>query len=114
MGVECNRPDGAGLVAEMMLGGVGIFKAAPPGGAFAFHDEIFGGAERNSIFGGEFFRAWADQHHMLAFFIPSPSKADRVANMLEGGYGASFQRGAVHQNGIELNAAIAVQVRADA
>ena len=43
MGVECNRPDGAGLVAEMMLGGVGIFKAAPPGGAFAFHDEILSG-----------------------------------------------------------------------
>ncbi len=114
MSVERDRANGAGFMSEVMLGGVGIFEAAAPGGALAINDEIFGSAERNSIFGGKLFCAGADEHHVLAFFEHAAGQADGVADPFDGGNRAGFQRSAVHHDGVELDAAVTIQVRADA
>jgi len=97
-----------------MLGGMGIFEAAPPCSALTIDDEVFRGAKWNPIFGGEFFRTSADQHHVLAFFVHPPGQTNRIGDAFDGSHGAGFERGAIHQNGIELNLAIAIQMRADA
>ena len=111
--VECDGADSAGFMAQVMLGGVGILKAAAPGGTLAINDEIFRRAERNSVFGGKYLCARADQHHVLGFFEHAARQAYGVTDAFDGGNGAGFQRGAVHHDGVELYAAIAIQVRAD-
>ena len=113
LGVARHGTDRAGFVAQVMLGGVGIFKTAAPGGAFTLDDEIFSLTEWNSIFGREFFCARADQHHVLAFFINTAGQTNGIQDAFDGGNRAGFQRGAIHQDGVELYTAVAIQVRTD-
>ena len=55
--IEGDGADRPGLVADVMLRGMGILEAAAPGGALTVEDQIFGFAQRDAVFGGEFFRA---------------------------------------------------------
>ena len=82
--VESDGADGAEFVVQVMLGGVRIFEAAAPGGALAIDDEIFGSAEGDAVFGGEFFGAGADKHHVLAFLENGASQADWIADAFDG------------------------------
>ena len=82
--VERDGADRAEFVVDVMLGCVRIFEAAAPGGTLAIDDEIFGCAERDAIFGGEFFRAGADEHHVLAFLEDGAGEADWIADAFDG------------------------------
>ncbi len=88
--VEGNGADRAEFVVHVMLGRVRIFEATAPGGALAIDDEIFGRAERDSVFGGEFFGAGADEHHVLAFLEDGAGEADWIADAFDGRDGACF------------------------
>jgi hypothetical protein len=112
--VERHSADGAGFVAQMMFGGVRIAEAAAPGDAFAFVDQVFGRAEREAVFLGEFFRAGSDEHHVLAVFEHAAREADGIVDVFYGGDGARFQRRAVHEDRVELDLAVGIKMRAEA
>ena len=112
--IESDGADGAGFVADMMFGGVRILEAAGPGDAFAFVDEVFGRAERDAVFGGEFFGACRDDHHVFGMFENLAREAYGIADPFDGGDRAGFQRGAVHDDGVELDAAFGIEMRAEA
>jgi hypothetical protein len=112
--IESHGADGAGFVADVMFGGVRIFQATTPGGAFAFVDEFFGRAERDTVFDGEFFGAGCDDHHVLGMFENLAREADGIADAFDGGDGAGLQRFAVHDDGVELDAAFGIEMRAKA
>src|SRR5712692_12083659 len=58
--------------------------------------------------------AGANQHHVLPRFEQLPRQANGVADALDGSDSAGLERCAVHEDGVEFDAAVAVQVRADA
>ena len=82
--IEGYGADCAEFVVQVMLGCVRIFEAAAPGGALAIDDEFFGSAEGDAVFGGEFFGAGADEHHVLAFLEDGAGQADWIANAFDG------------------------------
>jgi len=112
--VESHSADGAGFVAEMMFGSVRIAEAAAPGDAFAFVDQVFRRAERDAVFLGEFFRAGGDEHHVLAVFEHAARQADGIVDVLDGGDCPSFQRAAVHNDGVELDVTVGIEMGAEA
>ena len=112
--IESDGANGAGFVAEMVFGGVGIFEAAAPGKAFTIVDEIFGLTKRNAVRGGKFFRACGDEHHVIGMFEDAAGEANGIVNVFDGGDGAGFEGGAVHEDGVELDMAVAIEVRAEA
>jgi len=112
--VESHSADGAGFVAEMMFGSMRIAEAAVPGDAFAFVDQVFGRAERDAVLLGEFFRARRDQHHVLAVFEHAACQADGIVNVFDGGDGSGFQRAAIHEDGIELDMTVGIEMGAEA
>ena len=63
------------------------------------------------MFDGELFSARAHEHHVFAFFHDLSGQADGIANPLDRGDRAGLQGGAIHNDGIELDVALAVQVR---
>src|SRR4029077_5480642 len=79
----------------------------------AVDDEILRREQRHPVFGGEFFGAGSDEHHMLAFLEDEAGEANWVAHAFDGCYCAGFQRRSVHDNSVELNASLAIQMRAD-
>ena len=112
--IERHCADGAMFVAEMVLGGVRILAAALPCRALDVRDEVFEIAERESLLGGELFRARGDEHHVFAFLENAAGEANRIADALDGSDGACLQCGTVHHDCVELNAAVEREVRADA
>src|SRR5580692_10963542 len=112
--VESDGPDSARFVAEMMFGGMRIAEAAAPGDAFAFVDQVFGRTKFDAMFFGEFFGTCCDEHHVLAVFEHAAREADGIVNVFDGCDCSGFQRAAVHEDGVELDVAVEIQVRAEA
>jgi len=112
--IESDGADRAGFVAYVMFGGVRIFEAAAPGDALAFVDEVFGSAQRDAAFDGKFFGAGRDDHHVLGMFENLARQAYGIADAFDSSDGAGFQRFAVHDDGVELDAAFGIEMRAEA
>jgi len=112
--IESDGADGAGFVADVMFGGVRIFEATGPGDALAFVNQFFGRAERDAVFDGKFFGAGRDDHHVFGVFEHLAREADGIADAFDGGDGAGFQRFAVHDDGVELDAAFGIEMRTKA
>src|SRR5947209_5059419 len=81
--------------------------------AQAFHlarnDEIFILAEHNAAFGGKLLRALSDEVDMRAFAQDLARSAHRVAQVLDASHTTGAKRGTIHDQGVELHAAIAVE-----
>src|SRR5713226_4697148 len=113
--IERHGTDGAKLVPEVELGLVtGSPDAAGPGRALAFGDQFLRPAERQAVLDGKLFGAGANQHHVLPRFEQLARQANGVADALDGSDSAGLKRCAVHEDGVEFDAAVPVQVRADA
>ncbi len=112
MRVERDGADGALFVAAMIGGGVLVFFALLPGFAFAGSDEVFGIAEGDTVFFGEALGAFGDQHHVRADFVEFAREANGIADALDGGNGSGAERGAVHNDGVALDSAVEIEMRA--
>ncbi len=55
---------------------------------------------------GELLRAWADEVDVTAFFQNQPSSLNGVAQTLDAGHASRLHAAAVHQQGVELDAAV--------
>jgi hypothetical protein len=106
--IDCHGAYGTVFVTDMVFSGMRIFEASAPGHAFALIHEFFGGAERYTVFLGEFFRARSNEHHVFTFFQDAAGKANWISHAFNSGDCACFQCGSVHDNGIELNTTIAI------
>ena len=60
----------------------------------------------------KFFSAEADQHHMFTLFQHRTRQQNRVFDMFDRGDRSGLQRRPVHDDRIELDVAVEVQVRA--
>src|SRR5437870_8425928 len=112
--VERHCSDGAVIMSQMELPGVCAFATLPPGRSLALQHQFLRGAQLETVFRGEAFRSAADQHHVLARLHHLARKANGVTHTFDCGYGAGLHRNAIHDDGLELDAPVAVQVRADA
>src|SRR5271156_5552653 len=106
--IDCHGAYRTVFVADVMFSGMRIFEAPAPGHAFALVHEFFGGAHRYTVFVGEFFRAGSNEHHVFTFFQDAARKANWVAHAFNSSDRPGFQRGAVHDDGIELDTTIAI------
>src|SRR5439155_24998020 len=73
----------------------------------------FRSAESRPIPPGKQFRARTGQSHVLAAVQHESGELDGIKDTLDGNDGAGFQRAAIHENGVHLNVAITIEVRAD-
>ena len=62
----------------------------------------------------EAFGAFGDEHHVRAIFQNFAGEADGIANALQRGDRAGAERGAVHDDGVAFDAAVEIQMRAEA
>ena len=76
---------------------------------FAGDDQIFILAKRDTVFGGETLRAFADKINVGAFAENLSRCAHRIVQMLDAAHASSAQRSSIHDEGIELHLAVAVQ-----
>jgi hypothetical protein len=79
-----------------------------PSRKFARYDQRSRIAQCHSLFRGEPFRPFANQHHVLAEFHYAARQSNGILYTLKHRDRARLQRGAVHQDGIELDAAVEV------
>lgn len=99
------------VVAGTGEGGIGesggvaclCFGEAKP---FAFEDEFGVIDEGHAVSVGELLGAFADEVDVGAFFEDETCSVDRVAETLDTGNAACFHASAVHEEGVELNAAV--------
>jgi hypothetical protein len=110
--IECNGTNCASWGRRRIVGCCHRFHALFPRSASARRDEFFGRAKRHAALSGELFRPFADQHHVFGFFQDEPSELNWIAHVLDCRDGAGLERDAVHQDRIELNPAVAIQMRA--
>ena len=76
---------------------------------FARNDQVFILAERDAVFGGELLRAFGDEINVRAFAQNLAGGAHRIAQVLDASHAPGAKRGAVHDQGIELHFAVAVE-----
>ena len=112
--VERHRADGPVAVAQVKFRGMVARTATPPGGALALNHQLFRRAERQALLDGKLLGTGANQHHVLAGFEHLARQANGVADALDRRYGAGPEARAIHDDGVELDVAFAVQVRTDA
>jgi len=110
--IEGNGADGALLVPAMVLGGMRVDAATFPGFALGKGDKFRGMAQRDALFVGEFFGAFADEHHMRGFFEDGARGLNGILDAAESRDRASLERGGVHHDGVAFDEAVEVQVRA--
>ena len=72
-------------------------------------DEVFVLAERDAVLGGEVLRAFADEINVRAFAQNLARGAHRIAQALDAADAAGAERGAVHDEGVELDFAVAIE-----
>src|SRR3984957_3053280 len=75
----------------------------------ARNDEVFVLAERHAVFGSEFFRALADKINVGTLAQNFSRGTDGIAQMLDASHSAGAQSRAVHDEGVELDPAVAIQ-----
>ena len=61
---------------------------------------------------GEALGAFADEHHVRAILEDFAGESNGIADALQRGRGAGAERGAVHDDGVALDAAVEIQVGA--
>jgi hypothetical protein len=110
--IESDSTNGTLLVSTMMFGGVRIDAATCPGFPFGRRDEFGGIAKRNALFESEFFGATGDEHHVGRFFKDGPGGLNGILQAAESGDGASFEGGALHDDGVAFDKAVEVEMRA--
>lgn len=74
--------------------------------AFAVEHEVPVVNESHTVRSGEFFRAIADEIDMRTLFKHQPGSEDGIANSLDASHAAGFHAAAVHEERVELNAAV--------
>src|SRR6266404_6005901 len=83
-------------------------------GAFALHDQVAVVAERHAMLGREALGAFADKVNVLALLQHLARGANGIADALHAAHAAGAQRGAIHQERVELHAAVAIEEAATA
>lgn len=96
----------------VVLGGMRVLAATKPGRALLFRNQLVRIAKRDAIFVRELLCAGADEQDVFTFFQDAAGQADRVAHALDGSNGPSLESCAIHEDRIELNAAVEGEVRA--
>jgi hypothetical protein len=72
-------------------------------------DQVFVFAKRNAVLGGEFLRAFSDEVNVRTLTQNLAGGADGIAQMLDASYASGAERGAIHDERVELDAAVAVE-----
>src|SRR5690348_508382 len=98
----------------MMRGGVLVAAAVPPCIALGVTDQLLGITEMDAVVAREAFRAVRDKHHVRAVLQDGARQAHGVADALDTSYGTRAKRRAIHDDGVALDAAIEIEVRAKA
>ena len=94
---------GEGFVVEAGgLAGLGVAQALD----FAVEDEFGIVDEGHAVGGGKALRAFSDEIDVLALFEDEAGGLDGVAKALDAGYAAGFHAAAIHEQGVELDAAV--------
>ena len=76
---------------------------------FARDDQVFVLAQRDAVLGGEALGAFADEVYVRAFAQNLARGADGIAQPFDAADAAGAERGAVHDEGVELHSAVAVE-----
>jgi len=76
---------------------------------FARDDKFFILAEHNAAFGGELLRALSDEVDMRAFAQDLARSAHGIAQVLDASHAPGAKRGAIHYQGVELHAPVAIE-----
>jgi len=94
---------GEGLVAEAGgLTGLGVGEARD----FAGEDQLAVVDEGHAVSGGEAFRAFTDEVDVGRLLEDEAGGLDGIAEALDAGDAAGFHAAAVHEEGVELDAAV--------
>src|SRR5277367_340648 len=99
-------------MAAMMLGRVSVLFTLHPGIPFRFADQFFGFAQRDAIFFRKAFRAFGYEHHVRALFENGACGTDGIFYVAQRRSSAGAQRKTVHHDGIALDMAVEIQMRA--
>src|ERR1700682_2747303 len=91
-----------------------VLAAMQKGFPFGFADKFFRSAKRNTLLNGEALGAFADEHHVRTMLEDFAREANGVLYSLQVGGGAGAKRGAVHDDGVALHAAVEIEMRAEA
>jgi len=110
--IESDGADGAVFMAAMVLGGVRVLAAKLPSFALGGRDERFGSAKGNALRMSEALGALGDEHHVGAFFEDDASGLNGISDAAETGDRAGAESGGVHHDGVALDVAIEIEVRA--
>jgi hypothetical protein len=110
--VECDGTDSSLFVAAVMLGSVFVGFAFHPSFVLGFADQFFALAKLDSVFDSEAFGAFGNQHHVRAILKDLAGNLNGVFDALQGGGSAGAKRGAVHHDGVALDMAVEIEVRA--
>lgn len=109
--IESDSADGALFMAAVKFGSMRILAAFEIGIPFGFADKLFGTAEEEALVFDEAFGAFADEHHVRAFFENRASGANGILDSLQGRGRTGTKGGSVHHDGIAFHLAIKIQVR---
>ena len=110
--IESHSADSALFVADVVFGSVRIVATPAPCGALEIGDQFFGIAEWEVVLLRELFRAFADEHHVRTFLEQTAGEADGIADALDGSNRTGLESRAIHDDCVELNAAVDGEVRA--
>ena len=105
--IERDGADRAEVVAEVIFGSWESARQRPQALRSRSRIRSSGSMRAGHFLYGELFSARADEHHVLAIFEDAASEADGIADAFDGGDRAGFERSAVHEDGVELDAAVA-------
>jgi len=108
--VESDGPDGALLVAAMMLGGVGILSAAFPGFPLGGRNELFGIAEGDVMLHSEALGACGDEHHVRRVLEDGAGNTNGILDVAQSRDGTGAKRGRVHDDRVAFDLAVKIQV----
>src|SRR6266446_772373 len=104
---NCGRED----ILAMILAARQIF---PQAFDFARNNQVFVPAQRDAVLGGESLRAFGDEIDVRAFTEDLARGADGVGDAFHASYTSSSKSTAVHDEGVELDLAIAIEEAAAA
>jgi hypothetical protein len=111
--IDCDRADGATLM-DVMNVGMWACVTMFPRGAFARYDQLIWIAQRDSLLHRKTFGAFADEHHVIAGFHHTTRQANGIFDVAEHGNCSGLEGRTIHEYGVELDAAVEVQMRAGA
>src|SRR5262249_14352791 len=77
-------------------------------------DQILGVAQLDSVIQSKLLRAISGDQHVLAFLENGARQTNGVAYMFNGNGCAGLERDAIHENGIELNFTVSIEMGTNA